>query len=119
MEIKVIGDQLFVDRWVYSQPILTPDKNGNIVIISKRSFGPLEVYEWGIDSGRKPYEMYQWCEDDFYEDENYTKSITVSELYKEIDNMTKLAADNELSDWVRSYEEARRFCEKQMGECSE
>lgn len=119
MEIKVIGDQLFVNRWVYSPPILTPDKNGNIVIIFKASFGPLEVYEWGIDSGGKPYEMYKWCENDVYEGENYTKNITVSELYKEIDNMTKLAADNGLSDWVRFYEEARRFCEKQMGECSE
>lgn len=115
MEIKVIGDQLFVNRWVYSPPILTPDKNGNIVIIFKASFGPAEVYEWGIDSGGKPYEMYKWCENDVYEDENYTKNITASELYKEIDNMTKLAADNGLSDWVRFYEEARRFCEKQVG----
>lgn len=107
MESKVIGNQLFADRWVYSPPILTPDKNGNIVIIFKASFGPLEVYEWGIDSGGKPYEMYKWCENDVYEDENYTKNITVSELYKEIDNMAKLAADNGLSDWVRSYDEAK------------
>ena len=51
--------------------------------------------------------MYKWCENDVYEDENYTKNITVSELYKEIDNMAKLAADNGLSDWARLFEEAK------------
>lgn len=73
--IKVIEDQLFVNRWVYS----------------------------------KPYEMYEWCEDDFYADENYTQNITVSELFKVIDEMMKLTADNGLSDWARLYEEARDF----------
>lgn len=115
MEIKVIQDQLFVDRWVYPKPRLTPDKNGNIVMIEKMSFGPLEVYEWGIDSEGKPYEMYKWCEDDYYSDENYTKKIAFSELFNVIDKMVKLTADNGLSDWARLYKEARVFCEKQNG----
>lgn len=113
MESKVIGNQLFIDRWVYCKPRLAPDKSGNIVIILKMSFGPLETYELGIDSGGKPYETYKWCENDVYEDENYTKNITFSELYKEIDAMSKLAADNGLSDWVRLYEESRHLCETQ------
>lgn len=109
MNGKIIGSELFIDRWVYHKPKLTPDENGNIVIISKVSFGPLEVYEWGIDSGGKPYEMYKWCENDFYEDENYVKNITFSELFQKIDDMTKLAADNGFSDWSRLFEEARFF----------
>lgn len=115
MDNKVIGNQLFVDRWVYHKPNLTPDKNGNIVIISKCSFGPLEVYEWGIDSGGKPYEMYKWCENDFYDDANYTKNITPTELVRKVSGMIRLTADNGLSDWSRLFEEARILCEKQMG----
>lgn len=115
MDSKVVGDELFIDRWVYNKPKLTPDENGNIVIISKVSFGPLEVYEWGIDRCGKPYETYRWCENDLYEDENYLKNITFSELIQKTGDMAQLAANNGFSDWARCYEEARIFCEKQIG----
>lgn len=109
MDSKVVGDELFIDRWVYHKPKLSPDENGNIVIISKVSFGPLEVYEWGIDRCGKPYEMYKWCENDFYEDENYVKSITFSQLIQKVNDLIKIASDNGFSEWARSFEEARSF----------
>lgn len=112
MDGKVIGGELFVDRWVYHKPSLIPDKNGNIVIISKCSFGPLEVYEWGIDSNGKPYEMYKWCENDLYEDENGTKNITFAELGRKTDEVRQSAADNGLSDWVGIYELLLVMCKE-------
>lgn len=115
MDSKVVGDEFFIDRWVYHKPKLSPDENGNIVVISKASFGPLEVYEWGIDSSGKPYKMYKWCENDFCEVENYVKNITFSELIQKTDDIARLAADNGFSDWARLYAEARIFCEKQIG----
>ncbi|MBQ8724558.1 MAG: hypothetical protein IJY74_02660 [Oscillospiraceae bacterium] len=73
MENKVIGNELIIGKWVYHKPNLIPNENGNIIIITKLSFGPLEVFEWGIDSKRKPYEMYMWCENDFFKTDNYIK----------------------------------------------
>ena len=34
---------VFIDRWCYTMPDAVPDEDGNIVLISKKSFGPLEV----------------------------------------------------------------------------
>ena len=111
MDAKIIGGELFLDRWVYSLPSLTPDKDGNIVIISKVSFGPAEAFCWGIDSGGKPYEMYKWCENELYEDENYMRNITFSELFRRLDELVKTASESGFSDWARSFEKARSFLE--------
>ena len=40
---------VFIDRWCYTMPDTAPDEDGIIVLISKKSFGPLEIYEWGLD----------------------------------------------------------------------
>ena len=64
MKKKVLSNTLIIDRWFYNKPNLTPDKNGNIVLIHKVSFGPLECWEWGLDSDKIPYETYEWCEND-------------------------------------------------------
>ncbi len=95
--------ELYSGRWVYHKPNLIPDEKGNIIIISKVSFGPLEVYEWGIDSTGKPYESYRWCEDDFFEYQNYRKNITGKELNSKIQNMIKIAEQAGLSDWIMLY----------------
>lgn len=110
MDGKVIGGELFADRWVYHKPRLALDKNGNIVVIHKASFGPLEVFEWGIDCSGKPYEMYKWCENELYVDENGTKDISFEELGRNIDEVCALASENGLSEWVRTYEFLRSVC---------
>ena len=53
---------VFIDRWCYTMPNTVPDEDGIIVLISKKSFGPLEVYEWGLDNNHNPYERYEWLE---------------------------------------------------------
>ncbi|MBO5226841.1 MAG: hypothetical protein J6B17_02000 [Ruminococcus sp.] len=106
-EIKVFNDdEISVGKWFYGKPNLTPDKNGNISIITKLSFGPLEVFEWGIDSKGKPYRMYLWLENDFFKTDNYVKEITHSELKQQIESMIQLSVSNNLSEWIPIYEQA-------------
>lgn len=103
---KILNNTLITDRWCYSKPTLTPNKNGNMVLIHKVSFGPLECWEWGLDSNKIPYEMYKWCKNDLYEDENYTKNISFSEFKQKLNNMTDLVKDTKLSDWSEIYQKA-------------
>lgn len=103
MQKKVLSNTLVTGRWFYNKPNLTPDKNGNIVLIHKVSFGPLECWEWGLDSDKIPYETYEWCENDLYEDENYNKSISVSELRQKLNYMTEMVSGTELENWSLIY----------------
>ena len=94
---------VFIEHWCYTKPDLVPNKNGDIVIIKKVSFEPLEVYEWGIDFNNTPYEWYKWVENDFYEDENYRKNITREELFNQILSVILLFKENGLSEWITIY----------------
>lgn len=94
---------VFIGRWYYVKPDLSPNKDGNIVLISEKSFGPLEIYEWGLDRNNKPYELYQWLEDDFFENSNFCKTIAKEELLRQIDRVILLFEKNGSSDWVDLY----------------
>lgn len=109
---KILNNTLITDDWFYSKPNITPDKNGNIVLIHKVSFRPLECWEWGLDSAGKPYESYQWCENDLYEETNYTKNISFSELKQNLNNMTDLVKNTKLSDWSEIYQQALEMAVK-------
>lgn len=101
--MKILKNTLIIDRWFYSKPKLTPDKNGNIVLIKKLSFGPLECWEWGIGSDGMPYETYEWSENDLYEDDNYTKHISCTELKQKLEYMIQLVSGTELENWCVLY----------------
>ena len=73
-----------IDRWFYEIPDLIPDSEGKTVIVKIKSFGPLEVFEWGIGSDGVPYELYNWCENDLCEHENYCRPTTAETLWKKI-----------------------------------
>ncbi len=94
---------VFVGDWSYSMPDTKANSEGNIVLIQKLSFGPLEVYEWGLDINRLPYEKYKWVENDFFEDENYIKQITRAELITQIRNLIRVFTENELPEWANTY----------------
>ena len=98
------NNYVFIGRWNYEKPDLSPNKEGNVVLISKTSFGPLELFEWGLDHNNAPYELYQWLENDYYEDSNFCRTITKEELLKQIDRVISLFDKNGLSDWVDLYE---------------
>lgn len=95
---------VFIDRWNYVEPDLSPDKEGNVVLILKMSFGPLEVFEWGLDKNNHPYASYKWLENDFYENENYCITISKEALMKQIDITISQFAKYGLSEWVDLYE---------------
>ena len=96
---------VFIDRWCYTMPDTVPDEDGIIVLISKKSFGPLEVYECGLDNNHNPYERYEWLENDLYEDEKYCKNISEEELLKQIFGIISIFKSNGLSDWINFYME--------------
>ena len=108
-EIGIYGGSImtsknvFVGNWSYIMPDTKANSNGRIVLIKKLSFGPCEVYEWGIDNNGLPYEEYKWCEDEFFKDESYFKRLTKKELTEQIENVIRLFTENELSEWVNVY----------------
>lgn len=93
-----------IGRWCYKPPDLSPDNDGNAVIISQVSFGPLEVFEWGINCDNKPYELYKWLENDFYEYENYRRNITKEELICRVERIIQKFSENGLTDRICIYE---------------
>lgn len=103
-------EQFEIGRWHYLKPNLTPDKNGDIVLIHKASFLPLEYYEWGINQNKQAFERYQWCEEDFYEDINYCNIITKDELIKEIDDLISVLFKKGYNDFANEYKDIKNFC---------
>ncbi len=75
-----------IGRWHYSEPTLEADENGQIIVFSKSSFAPAELFEWGIDAENHPFERYRWCENDFYEETDYDKTISKEELIKQLED---------------------------------
>lgn len=112
-----------VEQWYYSKPDFIPDKDGNIVLISKKSFGPLEIYEWGLDADNNAYELYKWLENDFYEDESYCRNIEREKLQKQIHSIILLFRNNGLPEWADFYEKiieslnTDKFVGKENGLC--
>ena len=94
---------IFIGNWSYSMPDTKVNSDGHIVLILKLSFGPCEVYEWGIDNNCIPYEEYQWCENEYFEDESYFKHITKTELIAQIRNLIREFTEHELPEWANAY----------------
>ncbi len=98
-------------RWHYNEPCLCKNKQGNVIIINKSSFGPLETYEYGIDIHNKPYVKYQWQEDDYFDDTNYCKNISMDELIIQIDKLLYELDKEGLREWKALYIEIRNKLE--------
>ena len=79
-----------VGRWRYSEPTLKSDENGQIIIFTKSSVAPAEFFEWGIDTEKRLFERYRWCENDFYEGSDYDKTISKEELIKQIEEISSI-----------------------------
>ena len=107
---KVISGELCVGSWFYSAPQMAPDKDGRIVVIKMKCFGPLEVYEWGIDADGEFYEEYQWIENDLYDDD-YEKKISKEKFMEQIENMKSLVQDTEVSWWKDDYDKILQMIE--------
>lgn len=97
-------EEVSIGRWYYTKPDFVPNKEGNIALILKMSFGPLEVYEWGIDSDKNAYERYQWLENEFFEDTSYCITIEKEKLLEQIHSVISLFRDNGLPEWADFHE---------------
>lgn len=104
-EASMNKNYIFIDRWNITKTDFIPSENGDIVLISIKSFGPLEVYEWGLDKNQVPYKLYKWLEDDFFENNNYRMSITKDELINRIQYLISVFERNGQLDWVDHYKE--------------
>ena len=100
MENKTVS----VGRWQYSEPAFEADENGHIVICSKSSVAPAEFFEWGIDAEKRPFERYRWCENDFYEEANYDKTISKEELIKQIEEISFILKEHGLDTVSEQYD---------------
>ncbi len=103
----------YFSRWYYSPPKTVPNAEGDMVLIQQCSFGPIEVFEWGVDKNNRPYEQYQWLENDWYEDENYRKKITTAELLNQINRVIALFQQEHLTEWVEIYQNIAQTIIKQ------
>ena len=72
-DIKVFSDSVSIGRWHYTKPLLQPTENGEIVFILQSCFGPCKCWKWSMDAQGKFWIEYEWCENDFYKDDNFRK----------------------------------------------
>ena len=96
---------VFVGRWNYKMPDTKPDEKGQIVLISECCFGPLETFRYGIDAEGRPFEEYEWLENDLYADENGIRNIPKSELMKKLRNMIDMFSKQGMTEWADAYKE--------------
>ncbi|MBO4331066.1 MAG: hypothetical protein J5827_03230 [Oscillospiraceae bacterium] len=94
-----------IGRWHYTKPSLKTDGCGNTVILSKSSFAPAETCEWGVSPEKQPYELYKYCEDDFYEDSSCLKEISAEELQNQLKNVSLLFKENDHSSFAAILDE--------------
>ena len=106
---------VFLDPWRYSAPAQAPNDEGDTVLICAASIAPLESWEWGVDREGKPYEQHRWLENDFYEEENYRRSISREELLETIDSLIRQLRENREEGWAEEYIRIRRRIEALPG----
>ena len=85
---------IVIGRWHYAEPSPYAGAGEEAVILSKHSVAPAEIYEWGVDAGKQPFERYAWCEDDLYADSSYCKAVSKAELLRRLENAAGLFRAN-------------------------
>ncbi|MBQ8824446.1 MAG: hypothetical protein IJZ64_04355 [Ruminococcus sp.] len=103
MDNNDIEKQINIDRWFYSRPYLEYNNNGDLILIKKLSFGPLEIWEYGLNKNGKYYEMYEWLENDYFKDLNHKTEISKEYICKEINSLLDILQKNDLNNWVELY----------------
>ena len=86
---------IIIGRWHYryEKPPRDTGTDG-VVILSRHSVAPAEIYKWGVDAQNRPFERYNWCEDDLYKDSSACKSITKEELLRQLEDAALLFRKN-------------------------
>ena len=79
-----------MDDGVIQNQLKHPTKTVNLSFFQSQLLLPLKFFEWGIDAEKHPFERYRWCENDFYEESNYEKTISIEELIKQIEEISSI-----------------------------
>ena len=111
-QVKVMKNCVNVDRWFYDKPDMKPDEKGDIILVFQYSMGPLEWWKWSIDAQGKFWMEYRWCENDFYEDENFREEISKDDMIKKLQYMQKFFDECGLPEYVEVYRELELTVEK-------
>ena len=102
--VKRKKKNVFIGIWDYIEPDLTPNIEGNRVLIKKLCVGPVETWEWGIDSDNKLYVDYKWLENDFFADESFHEEMSLVEMIERLKAQAKIFADKGYPDWAEMYD---------------
>ncbi len=108
-ENKADDTKLLVSGYTYDRPDLTPDRDGNTVLIRQD-----EWYEWGITAEGYPFERC-YEEDAPFNKYNCFKPIPWIDLYTRIDEMILLSRSNGFTDWSGEYERIKRMVTEMPG----
>ena len=99
-----MAKDIWIDRWLILPPKETSDENGDRVLISMKSFGPLEIWEWGIGSDGTPFMRYAWLENDYYADDNRRKAIPPAELDEKLLFLAKQLHEHGYTELAKRYD---------------
>ena len=73
-------------KFVYNDITLKPDEDNNIVLLSKKSIAPLEVFQYGINSEGKYYLRWDYPLLGDYELETDYREITQERILEDLNN---------------------------------
>ena len=86
----------------YCRPNTNRNKDENIVLIQRLSFGPAEVHEWGIHASGQPYRL-----DDYIDEDSRSENIiSRSELVGELQRLISRCQSEGYPDWAAAYQNA-------------
>ena len=105
-ESETDGESLVTGEGIYSKPDLTPDWDGNTVVICQD-----EDYIWGITSDGCPYESYQNA-DNPYDHYNYFMPVPWTDLYDRLDEIKCICRWNGFPDWAEEFGKTRETLKK-------
>ena len=97
-------DFVTLGRWWISPPQEQPDENGTRVLISMKSLGPLEIWEWGFLPENQPFMRYAWLENDFYTDDNRTEYISMETLLEKISAFAEKLREYDYPETAKTYD---------------
>ena len=105
-EIETDGESLLTGEGIYSKPDLTPERDGNTVVICID-----EDYTWGITADGYPYERYQNTNNphDLF---NYFMPVPWTDLYSRLDELSCICRWNGFPDWAEEFGKTKKMLER-------
>ena len=105
-ENEADGESLLTGAGIYSKPDLTPDWNGNTVLICQD-----EDYTWGITADGYPYESYQNANNP-HDHFNYFMPVPWTDLYDRLDEIRCICRWNGFPDWAEEFGKTKELLKK-------